>query len=72
MIAGPGGPVIIPAPQGGPAAPGPKMNFTVQVQNLLNNTQNRGYYGVLGSPLFGKSTGAAAGRTIILGLGLTF
>jgi hypothetical protein len=72
ILAGPGGPAVIAAPQGGPATPGPKLNFTVNAQNLLNNTQNRGYYGVLGSPLFGKSTGAAAGRTVSLGLGLTF
>jgi hypothetical protein len=38
----------------------------------LNNTQNRGYSGVLTSPLFGKSTGASQGRLIILGLNFTF
>jgi hypothetical protein len=71
IISGPGGPAVIAGP-GGSATPGPKLNFTVNVQNLLNNTQNRGYYGVLGSPLFGTSTGAAAGRMVSLGLGLTF
>jgi len=48
------------------------MQFNVSANNLLNNTQLRGYSGVLTSPLYGKPTGAAAGRTIILGLGLTF
>jgi hypothetical protein len=72
IIGGPGGPTIIPQGPTGPSTPGPKMTFNVNVQNLLNNTQNRGYFGVLGSPMFGKSTGAAAGRTITMGLGLTF
>ena len=52
---GPGGPMVVTAPQAGSNTPGPKLNFTVNAQNLLNNTQNRGYYGVLGSPLFGTS-----------------
>jgi hypothetical protein len=71
IISGPGGPAVI---GGQPASntPGPKANFTVNVINLLNNTQNRGYSGVLTSPLFGKSTGAAQGRLIILGLNFTF
>jgi hypothetical protein len=73
VISGPGGPTVIPGPGPGAAnTPGPKANFSVNVINLLNNTQNRGYSGVLTSPLFGKSTGAAAGRIIILGLNFTF
>jgi len=73
IIAGPGGPAVIAAPPpGGTNTPGPKANFSVNVNNLLNNTQNRGYFGVLTSPLFGKSTGAAPGRTVILGLNFTF
>ena len=73
IIAGPGGPTVITGPQpNGANTPGPKANFSVNVQNLLNNTQNRGYFGVVTSPLYGKSTGAAAGRTIILGLNFTF
>ncbi|MBI2149635.1 MAG: carboxypeptidase regulatory-like domain-containing protein [Acidobacteria bacterium] len=73
IIAGPGGPAIIvtPAPAPG-AAQGPRMSFNVNVNNLLNNTQVRGYSGVLTSPLFGKPTGAGPGRTINLGLGLIF
>jgi hypothetical protein len=71
IIAGPGGPAVISAP-GVSNTPGPKANFSVNVNNLLNNTQNRGYFGVLTSPLFGRSTGAAAGRTVILGLNFTF
>jgi Carboxypeptidase regulatory-like domain len=52
--------------------PGPNLEFNVSVNNLLNNAQLRGYSGVLTSPLFGKPTGAAAGRTIMLGLGVSF
>jgi len=71
IISGPGGPAVINGPQTS-NTPGPKANFTVNVGNLLNNTQNRGYSGVLTSPLFGRSTGAAAGRIVILGLNFTF
>jgi hypothetical protein len=71
IISGPGGPAVIGS-QPTANTPGPKANFTVNVMNLLNNTQNRGYSGVLTSPLFGKSTGAAQGRVIILGLNFTF
>jgi hypothetical protein len=71
IIAGPGGPAVIAAPPAS-TSPGPKANFSVNVNNLLNNTQNRGYFGVLTSPLFGRSTGAAAGRSINLGLNFTF
>jgi hypothetical protein len=67
IISGPGGPAVISGPQSS-NTPGPKANFTINVSNLLNNTQNRGYSGVLTSPLFGKSTGAAAGRIVISGL----
>ena len=72
FVGGPGGPVVIPQGPGGPNSPGPKISFNIQANNLLNNTQNRGYFGALTSPLFGKSTGAAPGRTIILGLSLAF
>jgi hypothetical protein len=71
IISGPGGPAVIGG-QPTTNTPGPKANVTVNVINLLNNTQNRGYSGVLTSPLFGKSTGAAQGRLIILGLNFTF
>ena len=67
IVGGPGGPAVIQQGPAGPATPGPKLTFQINVQNPLNNTQNRGYVGVLGSPLFGKSTGTAAGRTIIAG-----
>jgi hypothetical protein len=72
IVGGPGGPAVISQGPGGPNSPGPKISFNVQANNLLNNTQNRGYFGALTSPLFGKSTGAASGRTIILGLSLAF
>jgi len=48
------------------------LAFTVQVRNLLNNTQLRGYSGVITSPLFGKPTGVAPGRTMTLGLTLNW
>jgi Carboxypeptidase regulatory-like domain len=72
ILAGPGGPAIITQGPAGPATPGPKMSFNVNVSNLFNNTQLRGYSGVLTSPLFGKPIGAAPGRTVTMGLGLTF
>jgi hypothetical protein len=46
--------------------------LNISANNLLNNTQLRGYSGVMTSPLFGKPTGAAAGRSVIVGLGLLF
>jgi hypothetical protein len=72
IVGGPGGPVVIPQGPGGNSAPGPKMSLSIQAQNLFNNTQLRGYSGVLTSPLYGKPTGASNGRFIILGLGFTF
>ena len=73
IIGGPGGPAVISAPQpAGANTPGPKANLVINVNNLLNNTQVRGYSGVVTSPLFGKATGAAAGRLVILGLNFTF
>jgi hypothetical protein len=71
IISGPGGPAVIPQAPGN-TAPGPKLSFNVNAQNLLNNTRLYGYSGVLTSPLFGKPTGASSGRTIILGLNLSF
>jgi hypothetical protein len=72
IIGGPGGPAIISQGPAGAATPGPKMSFNVNVNNLFNNTQLRGYSGVLTSPLFGKPIGAAPGRTVTIGLGLSF
>ncbi len=71
IVGGPGGPVVVPQ-AGGSNAPGPKLAFNVNAQNLLNNTRVYGYSGVLTSPLYGKPTGAASGRTITLGLNLSF
>jgi hypothetical protein len=71
FVGEPGGPFGVP--QGpGSSAPGPKLQFTVSANNLLNNAQFRGYSGVLTSPLFGRPTGAAAGRMVMVGLGLLF
>jgi len=73
IINTPQGPLLMPgagAPGGTPAAP--KLAFTVQVRNLFNNTQLRGYSGVITSPLFGKPTGVAPGRTMTLGLALNW
>jgi hypothetical protein len=59
-----------------PAAPpslkNPRMTFSVNVQNVLNNTRINGYSGVITSPLFGKPTGFAPGRTISLSLNTQF
>ena len=65
---------VIGIPQGssGNSRPEPKLQFTVSATNLLNNAQLRGYSGVMTSPLFGKPTGAAAGRMVMAGLGLIF
>ena len=71
IVGGPGGPAVIPQGPGN-SAPGPKLAFNVNAQNLLNNTRITGYSGVLTSPLFGKPIGSAAGRTVMLGLNLTF
>lgn len=58
------GPVASPAPSG----EGLRLNLILSVRNLLNNTQLRGYSGVLTSPLFGKPTGTAPGRNMTAGL----
>jgi hypothetical protein len=71
VVGGPGGPAVISQGQGNAPA-GPKLQLNVSANNLLNNTQLRGYSGVLTSPLFGKPTGANAGRSVTMGLGLVF
>ncbi len=71
VVGGPGGPTVIPQSSGN-QAPGPRLQFNVSANNLLNNTQLRGYSGVLTSPLYGKPTGAAAGRSVTAGLGILF
>jgi len=53
-------------------APVPKLVFLVQGRNILNNTQLRGYSGVQTSPLFGKPTGTAPGRSLITGVTMTW
>jgi len=72
IVGGPGGPAVISQGPAGSSAPGPKLSFNVNVNNLLNSTRLTGYSGVLTSPLFGKPTGASAGRTVMLGLILSF
>jgi len=72
FVGGPGGPVAIPQGSSGNSASGPKLQFNVSANNLLNNTQLQGYSGVLTSPLFGKPISAAPGRTVTVGLGLLF
>src|SRR5262249_44711366 len=76
IIAGPGGgPIMMPPPPGAPGAPGSspglKMNFNMQVANLLNNAQLRQYNGIITSPFFRQSNTAFDGRRIRLGLGFT-
>jgi hypothetical protein len=72
FVGGPGGPVAIPQGGSGSSAPGPKLQFNVSANNLLNSTQLQGYSGVLTSPLFGKPTSSAPGRSVTVGLGLLF
>jgi hypothetical protein len=73
VAGGQGGPIIISAPAGVPAVqPGPRLSFNVSANNLLNNTQIRGYSGVLTSNLFGKPIGASNGRSLTMGLNLQF
>jgi hypothetical protein len=71
IVGGPGGPAVI-SPQSGSSAPGPKLSFNANVNNLFNNTQLRSYGGVLTSPLFGKPTSAGTGRTVMLGVSMSF
>src|SRR5262249_25405457 len=72
IFGSPVGPIGIPQGSYASNRPGPKLEFTVSANNLLNNTQLRGYSGVMTSPLFGKPTSAAAGRMVMVGLGLIF
>jgi len=65
-------PAVVSAGAPGVPNPGPRLTFSVNVNNLLNNTQVRGYSGVLTSPLFGKPTGAAAGRSMYLSMSFNF
>ena len=51
---------------------GPRLSFNMSVNNLLNNTQLRGYSGVLTSPFYGRATGANNGRSLVVGLNLNF
>ena len=44
----------------------------MSVNNLLNNTQLRGYSGVQTSPFFGRATGANNGRSVVVGLNFNF
>jgi hypothetical protein len=71
VVSGPGGPAVLSQGQGNASA-GPKLQLNASANNLFNNTQLRGYSGVLTSPLFGKPTGANAGRSVTMGLGLLF
>jgi hypothetical protein len=71
VVGGPGGPTVIPQSSGSPTQ-GPRLQFNVSANNLLNNTQLQGYSGVMTSPLFGKPTGAAPGRSVTAGLGILF
>ena len=74
MMPGGGGPVMMPMPggPGAPGAPGLRMSFNVSAQNVLNNTQLRGYSGVQTSPFFRQSNTAMDGRRIRLGLNFLF
>jgi hypothetical protein len=60
------------APTAQPTLSNPQLTFTVRVDNLLNNTRINGYSGVITSPLFGRPTGYASGRQIMLSLNTRF
>jgi hypothetical protein len=64
------GAATTPATQ--PSLKNPRITFSVSVQNVLNNTRINGYSGVITSPLFGKPTGFAPGRSISLSLNTAF
>jgi Carboxypeptidase regulatory-like domain len=60
-------------PRGGPGRRNQTtMTFSINVRNLLNNTQLQNYSGVLTSPFFGKANRAANGRTVALNLRFNF
>src|SRR5688572_10904232 len=71
LLVGPQRPLLV---GGGPAAPatGPRLSVNAQVSNLFNNTQVRGYSGVITSPLFGRATGTAPGRSVTVGLSVSW
>jgi hypothetical protein len=71
-VVGQTGPPAATAAAPNAAAAGPKLTLLVQGRNLLNNTQLRGYSGVLTSPLFGKPTGTAPGRNLIAGITMSW
>jgi hypothetical protein len=51
---------------------GPRITWNLTVRNLLNNAQVRSVSGIQTSPLFGKPTTFAAGRSITAGLNFNF
>jgi len=48
------------------------MTFSINVRNVLNNTQLQNYSGVLTSPFFGKANRAANGRIVAMNLRFNF
>jgi hypothetical protein len=68
LILGPGG---APTTQQ-PTLTHPRITFSFNVANLLNNTRVNGYSGAITSPLFGKPTGYGPGRSIILSINSSF
>jgi hypothetical protein len=60
------------APVQPPSITRPQLSFSINAQNVLNNTRVNSYSGVLTSPLFGKPTSWAQGRAIYLSLNTRF
>jgi hypothetical protein len=58
--------------QAPPTLAHPRITFSANIQNLLNNTRVNAYSGVITSPLFGKPTSFGAGRTIQLSVNTSF
>jgi len=55
-----------------PSLAHPQLSFSINAQNVLNHTRVNSYSGVLTSPLFGKPTSWAQGRTVYLSLNTRF
>ena len=48
------------------------LTFSLDVENVLNQTNLAGFNGVLGSPFFGRANRALEARRILLGARVNF